>query len=68
MSDTKIELIPCPCCGTPMFTMQESYEICDVCEWEDDPVQNEDPNYEGGANTLSLNQARKEWEDQQSKT
>ena len=51
-----------------MFTMQESYEICDVCEWEDDPVQNEDPNYEGGANTLSLNQARKEWEDQQSKT
>jgi hypothetical protein len=30
-----------------------------VTLWEDDNVQNEDPNYEGGANGISLNQARK---------
>jgi hypothetical protein len=29
-----------------------------VCFWEDDPVQNEDPQYRGGANSLSLEQAR----------
>lgn len=49
-----------------MFTMEGSYEICDVCEWEDDPVQKNDPTYEGGSNTLSLNQARKEWENRRS--
>jgi hypothetical protein len=31
-----------------------SYEICEVCFWEDDPVQLLDPAYRGGANTLSL--------------
>jgi hypothetical protein len=37
------------------------YEICEVCEWEDDPVQSTDPGYTGGANMLSLNKAREEW-------
>ena len=37
------------------------YEICDVCDWEDDPVQFGEPDYAGGANKISLNQARKEW-------
>jgi anaerobic ribonucleoside-triphosphate reductase len=36
-----------------------SYEICPVCNWEDDPVQEEDPSYGGGANVMSLNEARK---------
>lgn len=44
-----------------MLTTQGGYEICDVCNWEDDPVQSSDPDYAGGANELSLNQARKEW-------
>ena len=35
-----------------------SYEICPVCNREDDPVQAGDPNYEGGANPVSLTQAR----------
>ena len=51
---------PCPCCG--FFTLHEatrgSYELCPVCDWEDDGVQFSDPEYEGGANSESLNQAR----------
>lgn len=35
-----------------------SYELCPVCYWEDDGVQFSDPDYEGGANAESLNQAR----------
>ncbi len=50
----------CPCCG--YLTMPEAppgtYEICPVCFWEDDAVQFRDPSYEGGANTVSLEQAR----------
>ena len=50
----------CPCCG--FLTLEEpergNYEICPVCFWEDDPVQLEDPDYVGGANDVSLNQAR----------
>jgi hypothetical protein len=50
----------CPCCG--YYTLQEgrsnSFDICRVCFWEDDGVQFHDPDYEGGANGVSLNQAR----------
>lgn len=53
-------MFPCPCCG--YLTMGEeppgTFEICPVCFWEDDNVQFEDPNYVGGANSVSLNQAR----------
>ncbi len=34
----------CPCCG--FITLHEDhhvYEICEVCDWEDDPVQFEFP-------------------------
>jgi hypothetical protein len=33
-------------------------EICPVCFWEDDLVQFNDPDYAGGANRVSLNEAR----------
>jgi hypothetical protein len=29
-----------------------------MCYWEDDPVQYDDPDYEGGANAVSLRQAQ----------
>ncbi|MFN8635125.1 MAG: CPCC family cysteine-rich protein [Chloroflexota bacterium] len=51
---------PCACCG--YFTLHEpggSYEICPVCFWEADPIQNDDPEYVGGANRISLNEARR---------
>jgi hypothetical protein len=35
-----------------------TYEICSVCGWEDDPVQANEPDYKGGANSVSLNEAR----------
>lgn len=50
----------CPCCG--YFTLEEeagnSFQLCPVCYWEDDGVQFNDPTYEGGANSLSLNEAK----------
>jgi hypothetical protein len=35
-----------------------TYEICPVCGWEDDPVQFRDPDNEGGANRVSLSEAK----------
>lgn len=55
----------CPCCG--FLTLNEpppgTYEICPVCYWEDDPVQFEDPAFAGGANRVSLTQARQNFLD-----
>lgn len=36
----------------------DEYEICDECLWENDPVQLDDPDFAGGANEMSLNEAR----------
>jgi hypothetical protein len=52
----------CPVCGLEnAFSELGSYEICPQCKWEDDLVQYNDPDFKGGANTSSLNQARNEW-------
>lgn len=54
----------CPCCG--YYTLDHiangSYDICPVCFWEDDIVQNEDPSFEGGANEPCLIQTRKNFQ------
>jgi hypothetical protein len=55
------ELLPCPCCGSLVLASLGSYEICSVCGWEDDPIQSTEPEYAGGANKLSLTQARNGW-------
>ncbi|MCH9634063.1 MAG: hypothetical protein S4CHLAM7_08010 [Chlamydiae bacterium] len=51
---------PCPCCG--FLTRSESshgtFEICLICNWEDDNVQFNDPDFKGGANKVSLNEAK----------
>ena len=53
----------CPCCGYQ--TLDEpangTYDICDLCGWEDDAIQNQDPDYEGGANGICLRQAQHEF-------
>jgi hypothetical protein len=49
------------------MTTLGDYVICDVCDWEDDPIQSAEPDYVGGANKMSLNQARKEWNDRSPK-
>lgn len=55
------EKFACPCCGYKTFTHEPngSFEICEVCFWEDDPVQLNDPDYEGGANKVSLRQGQR---------
>ena len=60
------ELFPCPCCGSKTVDTPGTFEICDVCEWEDDPSQSADPDYAGGANRLSLSEAQKQWAQKQS--
>lgn len=65
MNTENDDLIPCPCCGSKTLSEAGAYEICDVCDWEDDPVQSADPDYAGGANKLSLNEARKAWRKRQ---
>ncbi|PEF15197.1 CPCC family cysteine-rich protein [Bacillus cereus] len=51
----------CPCCGYK--TLEEeppgTFDICSICFWEDDNVQFDDPDYEGGANEESLRQYQK---------
>lgn len=51
----------CPCCGFYTFNERPdgSYDICPVCFWEDDYIQLNDENFAGGANKVSLVQARK---------
>ncbi|WP_429318298.1 CPCC family cysteine-rich protein [Paraburkholderia sp. GAS448] len=56
------ERLPCPCCNSLTLTEHGGYEICDVCGWEDDPVQSNDPTFAGGANQNSLNEARILWQ------
>lgn len=53
----------CKCCG--YFTLGEecSYDICPVCFWEDDEAMYRDPDMTGGANKVSLTEARENYKD-----
>ncbi len=56
---TDLTLLPCPCCGSQELTEEGGFEICSVCNWEDDNAQRNDPDLRGGANSMSLNEAIK---------
>lgn len=58
MHDT---FLPCPCCGSMVIDEPGAYEICQICQWEDDPIQSGNPHYAGGANNDSLLDARAAW-------
>lgn len=51
----------CPCCGYNTLDEEPpgTFDICEICYWEDDHVQFEEPEFEGGANVPSLKQAQK---------
>ena len=49
-------MIKCACCGCE--TVEEEYDICGVCGWEKDNVQEKFVGFAGGANRLSLAEAR----------
>ncbi len=57
----KSPMLPCRCCGNLTISMRGYFEICPVCYWEDDEEQFSDPDYEGGANGISLKQAKKNY-------
>jgi hypothetical protein len=52
-------MLTCPCCGYK--TISEEYDICPICFWEYDPVQQSDPDYPRGANSTSLRQAQQNY-------
>lgn len=52
----------CPVCGKHTFPERDSFEICPICKWEDDELQINQPDYDGGANYISLNEYREKWE------
>ncbi|GHU76133.1 hypothetical protein FACS189461_3330 [Spirochaetia bacterium] len=55
-----MEYKQCACCGEDSLDASvKFFDICPVCGWEDDPVQRNNPDYDGGANHLSLNEARR---------
>ena len=53
----------CPCCGykTMEHNEAEYHDICPVCFWENDPVQNENENFAGGANEICLSDAKENY-------
>jgi hypothetical protein len=51
----KAHLFTCPVCGFIVFSEPSgSFDICPVCQWEDDHVQLAYPGLGGGANGASL--------------
>lgn len=48
---------PCPVCGKHTFS--DVFEKCPVCGWENDYVQESNPDWHNCANEMSLNDARK---------
>ena len=61
-------MIRCPVCSKYEFAMSNNFDVCAVCEWENDGVQLQDPDYDGGANDLSLNDYKAEWQKRNSQS
>ena len=58
MRDKEKEL--CPCCGQAKVGW---FEPCPVCDWWNDFAQEDDPDWAGGENAISLNEAKKAWKE-----
>ena len=48
----------CPVCGEFEFECRLSHEICEVCGWQDDVLDENDSDAITGANQVSINEAR----------
>ena len=60
-------MIKCPVCGEYKFERIDNFDVCPVCEWENDSLQMKNPDYRGGANDESLNDARSVWAEKKAK-
>jgi len=49
----------CAVCNSLVTLSDAGY--CGVCDWMQDTVQEHEPDYRGGANRISLNEARTRW-------
>ena len=54
--------VKCPVCGKYEFSYSNSYEICPVCDWENEEYQIKHPDEEEGPNSMSLNAYKAAWE------
>lgn len=61
MEYTHTSRYPCPCCGYHTVEEPGHYDLCAICWWEDDPMQSAHPDYCGGANIESLNEAQRNY-------
>ena len=50
----------CPVCGKYRFAERDTYEVCPVCEWEDDVYQERHPDMTG-ANPITITEAREQY-------
>lgn len=55
----------CPVCGKHEFKLKGFYQWCPICDWQDDEYQEMHPDEAGGANNISLNEARRLWQAKQ---
>lgn len=60
--EEKLGRHPCPVCGRTIFEEYDSYVICEFCGWEDNALQEEEPDLGGGPNA-SLNDCRKQYQE-----
>lgn len=59
----KKEEFPHKCKVCSLGNIENEYDICPYCGWEDESLQNNNPNYIDGPNKMSLNQYKKFWEE-----
>ena len=58
--------VKCPVCGG--YEFEYDFDSCEVCYWQHDRVQEDDPDFWGGANDESLNDYKAAWEAQKPKS
>lgn len=54
--------LPCPVCQYHTFAVLGDWATCPVCGWVSDPVQEAVPDDPTGANSISLNEARQNFQ------
>jgi hypothetical protein len=51
-------MIQCPCCDYFTLDQRGQYHICNICFWEDDGIDLDEPDLHSGPNHMTLRQGR----------